>query len=256
VAYLNGNCFRPAVHTYSGGLGVLAGDLLHSAADLEIPMAGVSLVHHHGYFRQKPDLQGNQREEPDPWRVDQHLEAVEQRSSVLIGGRSVSLRAWRYWIQGISGFVVPVYLLDSAVPENSSWDQTLTGDLYGGDAHYRLCQEVILGIGGARLLRALGYASITSYHMKEGYAALLAVGLLEEGLGEGNLDRATGQDIDKVRRQCVFTTHTPVPAGQDQFSPDLTRQILGEKRSGLLEAAQCCPEHVLNMTYLALRFSH
>jgi len=233
------------IPTYSGGLGVLAGDMLRSAADLKVPMAGVTLVYHHGYFHQKLDGQGNQSEEPEPWHPEQHLEALAPRCSVSIEGRTVALRAWRYWIHGISAFAVPVYLLDSAVPENSPWDQTLTDELYGGDAHYRLCQEVILGIGGAKLLRELGYTKITSYHMNEGHAALLAVGLLEQG-----------QDIDKVRRQCVFTTHTPVPAGQDQFSWDLTLQVLGQDRCALLEATHCCPDHILNMTFLALRFSH
>jgi starch phosphorylase len=246
----------PEIPTYSGGLGVLAGDLLRSAADLEIPMVGMTLIHHHGYFRQKLDSKGNQREEPEPWRPDQHLEAMEPRASVLIEGRTVSLRAWRYWIHGTPGYAVPVYLLDSALPENGAWDQTLTDDLYGGDSHYRLCPEVILGLGGAKMLGKLGYGSVTSYHMNEGHAALLAVGLLEQDMGEANLSRATESDIDKVRRRCVFTTHTPVPSGQDQFSRDLMRQVLGEERSSVLEATHCCPEQVLNMTFLALRFSH
>ena len=219
--------FDAQIPTYSGGLGVLAGDMLHSAADLEIPMVGVTLVYHNGYFRQKLDPQGNQQEQAEPWRPGQALQAMEVKCGVLIEGRIVSLRAWRYWIQGISGYAIPVYLLDSAVPKNSAWDQTLTDDLYGGDAHYRLCQEVILGIGGTNLLRELGYANISSYHMNEGHAALLAIGLLEQDLGEANLLGATEHDIDNVRRRCIFTTHTPVPAGQDQFSPELMRQVLG-----------------------------
>ena len=244
------------IPTYSGGLGVLAGDLLRSAADLEVPMAGVTLVHHNGYFRQKLDSQGNQSEEPDLWRPEQHLEAMEPRASVLIEGRTVALRAWRYWIQGISGHAVPVYLLDSALPENSAWDQTLTNDLYGGDPHYRLCQEAILGLGGARMLRSLGYGGITSYHMNEGHAALLALGLLEQDLGEANLHLATEREIERVRRRCVFTTHTPVPAAQDQFPRELMRQVLGKELTSVLEVTHCCPEQMLNMTFLALRFSH
>jgi starch phosphorylase len=246
---------EPEIPTYSGGLGVLAGDMLRSAADLEVPMAGVTLVHHHGYFRQRLDSNGNQSEEPEPWDPHRRTEPMEPRASVVIEGRTVHLRAWRYWIHGISGHGVPVYLLDSAVPENSAWDQTLTNDLYGGDAHYRLCQEALLGLGGAKMLQSLGYLGITSYHMNEGHAALLAIGLLEQDLGESNLHHATASDIDRVRRRCVFTTHTPVPAGQDQFPEDLTHQVLGEERSSLLEATECCPEQVLNMTFLALRFS-
>jgi starch phosphorylase len=257
VAYFSMEiALEPEIPTYSGGLGVLAGDMLRSAADLEILMVGVSLVHHKGYFRQRLDSEGTQREEPEPWRPDQRLEPMAPRASVQIEGRTVSIRAWRYWIRGIPGYAVPVYLLDSALPENDAWDQTLTDELYGGDAHYRLCQEVVLGLGGAKMLRELGYRNITSYHMNEGHAALLAVGLLEQDLGEANLHAATESDIDKVRRRCVFTTHTPVPAGQDQFPRDLMRQVLGEERSSVLEVTHCCPEHVLNMTFLALRFSH
>jgi glycogen phosphorylase len=212
----------PNIPTYSGGLGVLAGDMLRSAADLEVPMVGVTLVHHKGYFRQKLDSRGDQSEEPDPWRPDQHhLEVMDPRTSVSIEGRTVLLRAWRYWIQGISGHAVPVYLLDSALTENSSWDQTLTDDLYGGDPHYRLCQEAILGLGGAKMLLCLGYANITSHHMNEGHAALLALGLLQQDLGETNLHLATDRDIDKVRHRSVFTTHTPVPAAQDQFPREM-----------------------------------
>jgi glycogen phosphorylase len=257
VAYFSMEiALEPEIPTYSGGLGVLAGDMLRSAADLEVPMVGVTLVHHNGYFRQKLASQGDQREEPEPWRPDQRLEAMEPRASVLIEGRTVLLRAWRYWLHGTSGYAVPVYLLDSAVPENGAWDQTLTDDLYGGDSHYRLCQEVVLGLGGAKMLQKLGYGKITTHHMNEGHAALLAVGLLEQDLGEANLRRATENDIEKVRRRCVFTTHTPVPAGQDQFPRGMMRQVLGEERSSVLEVTHCCPEQVLNMTFLALRLSH
>lgn len=257
VAYFSMEiALAPDIPTYSGGLGVLAGDTLRSAADLDVRMVGVTLVHHNGYFQQKLDPQGNQSEEAEPWHPDQKLEAMEPRCSVTIEGRTVWLKAWRYWIQGMSANSIAIYLLDSRVPENSPWDQTLTDDLYGGDPHYRLCQEVVLGLGGARMLEELGYRSISSYHMNEGHAALLTVGLLERELGNANLRTATEADIDKVRRLCVFTTHTPVPAGQDQFPRTLMQQVLGEERTGILEATHCCPEQVLNMTYLALRFSH
>jgi starch phosphorylase len=246
----------PQIPTYAGGLGVLAGDMLRSAADLEVPMVGVTLIDHNGYFRQKLDSKGNQREEPDPWDSSKHLEAMEPRTSVLIEGRTVQLRAWRFWIRGISGHRVPVYLLDSLLPENNPWDQTLTDDLYGGDAHYRICQEAILGLGGTRILQALGYTDITTYHMNEGHAALLVLGLLEQDLGEGKLQFVTDDNVDRVRRRCVFTTHTPVPAAQDQFPWDLVQRVLGNEVTSVLESTHCCPEKVLNMTFLALRFSH
>jgi starch phosphorylase len=155
----------------------------------------------------------------------------------------------------MSGHRVGVYLLDTALPENSPWDQALTDHLYGGDQRYRLCQEVILGIGGVKLLRRLGHSEIETFHMNEGHAALLSLALLEEEIGDPDLERATDADIEEIRQKCVFTTHTPVPAGHDQFSRELMRQILGSERSSVLEVSHCCPENLLNMTFLALRFS-
>ena len=243
------------IPTYSGGLGVLAGDTLRAAADLGLPMVGVTLVHRKGYFRQRLDRAGHQIEEPDPWLPEDKAELLERATSVSIEGRRVLVRAWRYWIQGAAGHRVPVYLLDTFLPDNSPWDQSLTDHLYGGDRHYRLCQEVVLGIGGVKLLRRLGHHAITTFHMNEGHAAFLSLALLEEEIGDPNLERATETDIEEVRQKCVFTTHTPVPAGHDQFSREQMQQILGRDRASALEATHCCPENLLNMTYLALRFS-
>jgi len=164
--------------TYSGGLGVLAGDTIRSAADLKVPMVAVTLLYRKGYFSQKLDASGWQTESPVEWAVDDFLEEMPRKTSVTIEGRTVHLRAWKYEVNGIGGFNVPVYFLDSDIPENSEWDRTLTRFLYGGDQHYRLCQEVILGIGGVRMLRALGYESIKRFHMNEGHASLLGLELL------------------------------------------------------------------------------
>jgi starch phosphorylase len=243
------------IPTYSGGLGVLAGDTLRSAADLGIPMVGVTLLHRKGYFRQRLDAKGNQHEEDAPWNPAALLEENSARASVTIEGREVRLRAWKYSIQGVSGHEVAVYLLDSDLAENTIWDRTLTDHLYGGDMHYRFCQEALLGIGGVRILRELGYTSLTSYHMNEGHAALLALGLLEQRLGKSELGSATEEDLEAVRSQCIFTTHTPVPAGHDQFPRALMAQVLGSERMRVLEVTHCCPEGTLNMTYLALKFS-
>ncbi len=181
---------------------------------------------------------------------------MDGTASIVIEGRHVQVHAWRYRIKGIGGHSVPVYLLDTDSPENSEWDRTLTDFLYGGDRHYRLCQEVVLGIGGVKILRRLGYEDVTVFHMNEGHASLLALALLVERLGDANLAAATETDIREVRRHCVFTTHTPVPAGFDQFSRDLMAQVLGADRAGVLDATHCRPEALLNMTYLGLRFSH
>jgi starch phosphorylase len=243
------------IPTYSGGLGVLAGDMLRSGADLGVPMVGITLAHRKGYFRQRIDERGNQSEEDAQWRPEGLLEENGARASVEIEGRVVHLRAWKYSIRGISGHEVPVYLLDSDLEENSPWDRTLTDHLYGGDVRYRLCQEALLGIGGVRILSELGYTHITSYHMNEGHAALLALGLLERRLGKADLGSATEEDLEAIRSQCIFTTHTPVPAGHDHFSRALMQQVLGAERMQVLEVTRCCPEGTLNMTYLALRFS-
>jgi starch phosphorylase len=245
----------PEIPTYSGGLGVLAGDMLRSAADMGARMTAVSLIHRRGYFRQKLDTQGHQSEEPQDWSPERLLEPMKPSVEVVIEGRRVLVRAWRYWITGHGERQIPVYLLDTALPENSPEDRALTDHLYGGDRRYRLCQEAILGIGGVAMLEKLGHTEIATYHMNEGHAALLALALLEQQIGHANLATASERDIDEVRRKCVFTTHTPVPAGHDQFPRALMRQVLGDERAGVLQVTKCCPEEALNMTFLGLRFS-
>jgi starch phosphorylase len=246
----------PAMPTYSGGLGILAGDMLRSAADLGVPIVGVTLVHRKGYFRQRLDPHGNQTEEPASWTPESVLERVDAEVSVTIESREVRLRPWRYTIRGISGHTVPVYLLDALLPGNGAWDQGLTDYLYGGDNHYRLCQEVLLGLGGMKVLDKLGYAGITSYHMNEGHSALLALALIEKQLQGRSFESITEADMDAVRRRCIFTTHTPVPAGHDQFDSQVVRQVLGDAQVQLLESTRCCHDGMLNMTFLALRCSH
>jgi starch phosphorylase len=245
-----------AMPTYSGGLGVLAGDTLRSAADLGVPLVGVTLLHRKGYFRQHLDAQGNQQESPSVWSPERFLEPLEPRISLTIEGREVRARAWRYLVKGVSGHLVPVYYLDTALDENSPWDQTLTDHLYGGDERYRLCQEALLGLGGVAMLRALGHDSVQLYHMNEGHSALLTLALLKEQIQGRDLSGATEEQKEAVRRRCVFTTHTPVPAGHDKFPMDLVRQVLGEERALALTAVGGCPNGTLNMTYLGLALSH
>lgn len=245
----------PGMPTYSGGLGVLAGDTLRAVADLGIPMVGVTLLHRKGYFRQRLDAQGNQREEPATWAPEQFLEPLSPRVTVLIEGRRVHVRAWRYLVHGVRENPVQVYLLDTALPENDPWDRALTDYLYGGDQRYRLCQEVVLGLGGVAMLRALGHTNVQTYHMNEGHSALLALALVEEQTRGRGLRAATKSEISEVRNRCVFTTHTPVPAGHDKFPLDLVRQVLGEEPCSFMERHECCQDNTLNMTLLALFFS-
>jgi len=166
----------------------------------------------------------------------------------------VKVRAWRYDVVGVAGHVIPVFLLDTDIEGNDPYDRRLTDHLYGGDTYYRLCQETVLGLGGVAMLRALG-VNPEVFHMNEGHAALLGIGLLEERLAGAPLDRAVEADVAAIAQQCVFTTHTPVPAGHDQFGLDQMYTILGKDRGNAIERFGCLHNALLNMTYLALRFS-
>jgi starch phosphorylase len=241
--------------TYSGGLGVLAGDTIRAAADLRVPMVAVTLLHRKGYFYQRLDSSGWQSEEPVDWVVEDFLTEMAERTAVSIEGRPVQLRAWKYDVEGFGGFSVPVYFLDADLAENSDWDRTLTHYLYGGDQHYRLCQEVILGIGGVKMLRALGYQDVQRFHMNEGHSSLLGLELLDEEAQRGGRQSPTRVDVDAVRKKCVFTTHTPVPAGQDKFPIDLVNRVLSRREIDEMRDVFCCDD-LLNMTYLALNLSH
>jgi starch phosphorylase len=266
-----------AMPSYSGGLGVLAGDTIRAAADLRLPMVAVSLLYRGGYFTQRLSEDGSQTEEPVEWRVEDFLVEEAARTSVSIEGRRVELRCWRYAAKGVRGFEVPIYFLDADLPSNADADRALTGTLYGGDPYYRLRQEVLLGIGGVRMLRALGHNDLTRYHMNEGHAALLTLDLLGAEAEKAGRTAIRGEDIEKVRSKCVFTTHTPVPAGHDRFpmefftrvfpgrtefldlkdasSADLMKRALqaGQNFAGLQDAAQHGAS--LNMTQLALGLS-
>ena len=266
-----------SIPTYAGGLGILAGDTLRSAADLDVPMVGLTLLHRKGYCYQRLDATGWQTEDPAVWVVGDFLEEMSQRATVTIEGRLVAIRCWKYVISGIGGGQVPVYLLDTDLPDNSDWDRTLTDHLYGGDPHYRLCQEAVLGIGGVRILRALGYTDIERFHMNEGHAALLTLALLDEEARRAGRTSVTCADIEAVRERCIFTTHTPVPAGHDQFPIDMVSQVLGPRLDFLdMHDALCVelvsrilhhPAHfhdfaevtqsrtTFNMTFLALNLS-
>jgi starch phosphorylase len=246
----------PAIPTYAGGLGILAGDTLRAAADLDVPLVGVTLVHRQGYFVQHLDPHGSQSESPAEWHPEEFCELMNPIAIVRLEGRDVRVRAWRRLIGGGDGDLVPVYLLDTRMQENSEWDQTLTDRLYGGDPHYRLCQEVILGQGGVDILPKLGHTRIVRYHMNEGHSAMLTLALLKQRLAGRPLLSSTAEDIHAIRRKCVFTTHTPVPAGQDQFPRDLVQQVIDNECAMAFDKTKACLNGVLNMTYLALFGSH
>jgi starch phosphorylase len=240
--------------TYAGGLGLLAGDTIRAAADLKVPLVAVTLLHRKGYFYQLLDADGWQREEAVEWAVDDFLQELPPRAHVTIEGRDVQLRAWKYEVAGVGGFKIPVYLLDADLPENAAEDRALTHFLYSGDQHYRLCQEVILGIGGIRMLRALTLQGIARFHMNEGHSSLLTLELLDEAARRAGRSSITRDDIAAVREQCVFTTHTPVPAGHDQFPMEMVERVLGRREVYEFKDVFCC-EGLLNPTFLALNLS-
>ena len=263
-----------AMPTYSGGLGVLAGDTLRSAADMRVPIVAVSLLHRAGHFHQRLDESGSQSELPVDWKVESFLTEMPVRAVVEIERRKVNLRCWKYQVEGVAGYGVPVYLLDTDLPENSDWDRKLTSVLYGGDAHYRLYQEIVLGIGGVRILRALGYETLDRYHMNEGHASLLTLELLLESAHKAHRTHIDASDLAAVRQRCIFTTHTPVPAGHDQFplsalgtalgfredltdicEPQIAVRIFGRHEPRSENQVPAAPQTMLNMTYLGLNMS-
>jgi starch phosphorylase len=244
----------PEMPTYSGGLGVLAGDTLRSAADLGLPVVAFTLLHRKGYFQQHLDPSGVQTEDVQLWNPADFCAEEPARITVSIENRAVTVRAWRYDLQGQSGHIVPIYLLDTDIEGNSGWDRGLTDHLYGGDTNYRFQQEIVLGMGGVRMARTLDL-QINVYHMNEGHAALLTLALLEAELAGGPPAPARDSEVEQVRRKCVFTTHTPVPAGHDRFSTEQCIRILGGDRTASLERQGCFRDGLLNMTLLALHFS-
>jgi len=250
VAYLSMEiALRSEMHTYSGGLGVLAGDCVRSAADLDLPMVFVTLASRQGYLQQEIDPNGLQLDHADPWEPGDWATALPDVMVATIEGRHVWARPWLYeWVSS-RGSRIPVLLLDTDIDRNDPRDRDITHRLYGGDEAYRLKQEIVLGIGGEQVLRSLGF-TIETYHLNEGHAALLPLALLQR---EGRTP--TGDyDTEMVKRRCVFTTHTPVEAGHDRFSYELVERILGSFMD-LDEIKALAGRDHLNMTHLALNLS-
>lgn len=246
---------RSDMPTYSGGLGVLAGDTIKSAADLNLPMVAVTILTKKGYFRQELDIYGRQTELPDEWDPNKFMKPLKEKVSIFIEGREVFIGAWLYIVESARGPKIPIIFLDTDIPDNSSQDREITQSLYGGDLAYRLKQEIVLGIGGARMLDEIGF-EIKKYHMNEGHSSLLTLELLNRYKKdiEEVWDERLVWDIEKVRGLCVFTTHTPVEAGHDKFPYELAKNIMGEiiPFDILKELAGY---DRLNMTMLALNLS-
>jgi starch phosphorylase len=246
---------RREMHTYSGGLGILAGDAARSAADLGLPIVFVTLASRSGYLRQEIDNEGTQIDHADPWNPEDYTQAAGVMVAVAVEGRTVWIRPWVYELKSPLGQQVPIILLDTNVAENDPRDRSITNRLYGGDETDRIKQEIVLGIGGERILRALGF-TIATYHLNEGHAAFLALSLLIRYRRQSDqaVNDALTYEIEQVREQCVFTTHTPVEAGFDRFDYGDVHRIMGDIIE-LDRLRQLAGDDRLNMTRLALNLS-
>jgi starch phosphorylase len=234
---------KSEIPTYSGGLGVLAGDTIRSSADLKIPLVAVTLVSKKGYLKQKITEDGIQLEYPEDWDPSEFLVPLSSDVTIKIGGRDVKVKAWLFDQQSLTGGIVPVLFLDTDVDGNTPEDREITSFLYGGDDKYRLKQEMVLGIGGVKILNALNF-NIGKFHMNEGHSSLLTIELLKQN----------GMNADKVKNLCVFTTHTPVEAAFDKFSYDIVSELLDvEYPVDVLKKYGGYDK--LNMTMLALNLS-
>ena len=229
------------IPTYAGGLGVLAGDLMRSCADMKAQVVGVSLVYNDSTYRQVITSEGEQDYESLVWHKNDQLTKLPNRVEVTIQGQKVIVGVWRYDITGIDGFVVPVYLLDTDFIDNSEYAQSLTQNLYAGNV--RLDQEVLLGIGGVKMLRSLGYHDVKTFHMNEGHASFVSLGLLSE----------KGFDDEAVKKLCVFTTHTPIPEGHDKFDYEYAHKVAGDNLPWHIK--KLASEHELHTTILGMSMS-
>lgn len=249
---------------YSGGLGVLAGDHLKSASELDIPLVGVGLLYQQGYFRQRLNADGWQLElfpRNDFHNIPVQLVRDEDGSpltiTVSISNRNVVAQVWKALVGRIS-----LYLLDTNVPENSPEDRHITAQLYGGDQEMRIRQEVLLGIGGVRMLRVLGIEPKV-FHMNEGHSAFLGLERIRNLMSQREVSFESAKEA--VKASNVFTTHTPVPAGNDAFEPWLIdkhfsnfwSQINLDRESFLAMGRQDASnkDEPMSLTVLALRLS-
>ena len=243
------------IPTYSGGLGVLAGDTIRAGADLKLPMVAVTLLTKKGYFIQELDEYGKQTERPVSWDPAKFMTLLPVKAAVQIEGREVMVQAWQYNVESLTHGCIPIFFLDTDVPENAPEDREITHYLYGGDLAYRLKQEIVLGIGGVRMLHELEF-EIKKYHMNEGHSSLLTLELLNRFKRsiEDVWDEKLVWDVEKVKDLCVFTTHTPIEAGHDNFPYDLVLKIMGEPVP-LNVLKNLSGKENLNMTRLGLNLS-
>ena len=231
--------------TYSGGLGVLAGDYIKAAADAELPMCAVTLLYKEGYFKQRIDDDGKQTEAYPQFDPNPLLKKLPIKFTLPLRKRDVWIQVYEYRHKGLTGHEIPIYFLDTNLEENIHDDQVITMRLYSGDKDHRILQEAILGFGGIKLLDELQYNDIETYHMNEGHASFIIMQLLRKFNG----------DNEEIRKRCHFTTHTPVPAGHDEFAIDRCEKMLDGLLWKSLSKIHSIQNGRLNMTELGLHFS-
>jgi len=246
IAYFSAEIGMSAdLPTYSGGLGVLAGDHIKASTDSDLSMVGISLLYKEGYFKQQLDDLGNQSETYPRFGLNANLNKLPEKFKITLRNRDVWVGVYEYIHKGEGGQDTSIYFLDTDLEENIDEDRSISLRLYSGDKDHRVLQEALLGFGGIYLLEILRYENITTYHMNEGHCSFLTLALLKKFKG----------DISKVRSLCHFTTHTPVPAGHDHFSIDRCRKLLGDLLPENLDLPSWTPDNRLHMTELGLYFS-
>ncbi len=239
---------RNSIPTYSGGLGILAGDTIKSCADLEIPLVAITMLNEHGYFFQQIDKEGNQNAQPTNWSINDYLKLIPTQTTIFIQDREITIQVWEYIVKGETGFEIPVYFLDTNIASNNEYDRHLTSHLYKGeDQDYRLSQEIVLGIGGFEILEKLGFNNIKKYHLNEGHSALLTIKLNQK------LNNSRQIDLSSLRPHLVFTTHTSVPAGHDLFPIDIANRYLNHYIDELPPTT--ISNNLFHLTQLALQSS-
>jgi glycogen phosphorylase len=235
--------FSREIPTFAGGLGVLAADIMRSATDLGVKAACMTMRWQHGYLKQHINADGTQKYVQTDWDPAKHLTKLPNVISIHIDNHDVKVGVWVLELRNKHGHIVPVYFLDTDIDGNSAPDRGITSQLYGGDGYMRLRQEAVLGIGGVKMLRSLGYDDVGTFHMNEGHAAFLTLELLREREFKD----------ENVRRSCAFTTHTPVKAGHDVFPYDMAYAVLGDNLPWHIK--KIAGEDALSMTALAMHLS-
>lgn len=246
IAYFSAEIgISSSLPTYSGGLGVLAGDHIKAAGDIGLNMCAITLLYREGYFKQRIDENGVQSETYP--RFDPHplLKKLDVKFTLRLRDREVWIQAYQFDYIGHGGHIVPIYFLDTDVKDNYTDDRIISLRLYSGDKDHRILQEAILGFGGTKLLDELGQHEIKTYHMNEGHCSFLVLNLLDK----------FGGDREKVKSLCHFTTHTPVPAGHDHFSESRVKKLLHGLYPEYLELPSLVQNGRLHMTELGLYFS-